>query len=268
MPGVGHVIALTFMSAIDDPERFRRSMDVGPWMGLTPGRDQSGGQDIVGGITRAGDAGLRSALYQAATVMLNRTGPNWLKAWAQRLTKLRGKKRATVALARRIGVVLHRMWGAVPSSASRARRRWRFGRHRRGCIPPAISSERRIEPRRKVAIHRCPLAGTLFPMMHVSRLVCRIALWRSSTSNRWALGNRFGPGMKLAAAALTTDGSESLAMDTDAVSALETRSEMRTNKQYRHPLRLRPGAGLHLPKAFFIRDRETGSRPSPVKKST
>ncbi len=51
------------------------------------------------------------ALYQAATVMLNRcAGPNWLKAWTQRLTKLRGKKRATVALARRIGVVLHRMW--------------------------------------------------------------------------------------------------------------------------------------------------------------
>ncbi len=111
MPGVGHVIALTFMSAIDDPGRFRRSKDVGPWVGLTPGRAQSGERDIVGAITKCGDAGLRSALYQAATVMLNRTtGPNWLKAWAQRLTKLRGKKRATVALARRIGVVLHRMW--------------------------------------------------------------------------------------------------------------------------------------------------------------
>ena len=110
MPGVGHVIALTFMSAIDDPERFRRSKDVCPWVGLTPGRDQSGERDIVGGITKAGDASLRAALYQAATVMLNHGGPNWLKAWAQRLTKLRGKKRATVALARRIGVVLHRMW--------------------------------------------------------------------------------------------------------------------------------------------------------------
>ena len=110
MPGVGHVIALTFTSAIDDPKRFRRSKDVGPRVGLTPGRDQSGERDIVGRITKAGDAGLRAALYRAATVMLNHTGPNWLKAWAQRLTKLRGKKRATVALARRIGVVLHRMW--------------------------------------------------------------------------------------------------------------------------------------------------------------
>jgi transposase len=110
MPGVGPVVALTFKSAIDDPERFRRSKDVGPWVGLTPGRNQSGERDIVGRITKAGDSGLRTALYQAATVMLNHTGPNWLKAWAQRLTKLRGKKRATVALARRIGVVLHRMW--------------------------------------------------------------------------------------------------------------------------------------------------------------
>ena len=110
MPGVGAVIALTFTSAIDDPERFRRSKDVGPWVGLTPGRDQSGERDIVGAITKAGDAGLRTALYQAATVMLNRAGPNWLKAWALRLAKLRGKKRATIALARRIGVVLHRMW--------------------------------------------------------------------------------------------------------------------------------------------------------------
>lgn len=110
MPGVGPVVALTFKSAIDDPERFRRSKEVGPWAGLTPGRDQSGERDIVGRITKAGDAGLRAALYQVATVMLSRGGPNWLKAWALRLAVLRGKKRATVALARRIGVVLHRMW--------------------------------------------------------------------------------------------------------------------------------------------------------------
>ena len=91
-------MALTFASAIDDPGRFRRSKDVGPWVGLTPGRNQSG------------DAGLRTALYQAATVMLHLGAPNWLKAWALRLAVLRGRKRATVALARRIGVVLHRMW--------------------------------------------------------------------------------------------------------------------------------------------------------------
>ena len=59
MPGVGQVIALTYTSAIDDPERFHRSKDVGPWVGLTPGRDQSGERDIVGRITKAGDAGFR-----------------------------------------------------------------------------------------------------------------------------------------------------------------------------------------------------------------
>ena len=110
MPGVGPVVALTFRSAVDDPERFRRSKDVGPWVGLTPGRNQSGERDIVGAITKAGDAGLRTALYQAATAMLYHGAPNWLKAWALRLAVLRGRKRATIALARRIGVVLHRMW--------------------------------------------------------------------------------------------------------------------------------------------------------------
>ena len=110
MPGIGPVVALTFKSAIDDPGRFRRSKDVGPWVGLTPGRNQSGERDIVGAITKAGDASLRTTLYQAATVMLHRGASNWLKAWALRLAVLRGRKRATVALARRIGVVLHRMW--------------------------------------------------------------------------------------------------------------------------------------------------------------
>lgn len=110
MPGVGAIVALTAKSAIDDPERFRSSKDIGPWVGLTPRREQSGERDIIGQITRAGDAGLRTALHQAATVMLNHGRPNWLTAWALRVAGRRGKKRATVALARRIGVVLHRMW--------------------------------------------------------------------------------------------------------------------------------------------------------------
>lgn len=110
MPGVGAIVALTAKSAIDDPERFRSSKGVGAWVGLTPRREQSGERDIIGQITRAGDAGLRTALHQAAMVMLNHRQPNWLTAWALRVAKRRGKKRATVALARRIGVVLHRMW--------------------------------------------------------------------------------------------------------------------------------------------------------------
>lgn len=110
MPGVGFRVALTVKAAIDDPERFRSSRDVGPWAGLTPRREQSGERDIIGEISRAGDAGLRTALYQAATVMLHSGRPNWLSAWAWNVAKRRGKKRATVALARRIGVVVHRMW--------------------------------------------------------------------------------------------------------------------------------------------------------------
>jgi len=110
MPGVGAVVGLTVRSAIDDPARFRSSKSVGPWAGLTPSRSQSGERDIVGQITKAGDKGLRTALYQAATVLLNRGRQNWLTSWALRVAQRRGKKRATVALARRIGVVLHRMW--------------------------------------------------------------------------------------------------------------------------------------------------------------
>ena len=111
MPGVGPVTALTFVTAVDDPARFRRARDVGAWAGLTPKRSQSGERDVSGEITRAGDAALRTALFQAATSMLNATTKmNWLKAWALRLAAQRGKKRATTALARRMGVVLLRMW--------------------------------------------------------------------------------------------------------------------------------------------------------------
>ena len=110
MPGVGALVALTYKAAIDDPDRFSTSRDVGHWVGLTPRREQSGERDIIGEISRAGDASLRTALYQAATVMLNRGRPNWMSAWAWNVAKRRGKKRATVALARRIGVVLQRMW--------------------------------------------------------------------------------------------------------------------------------------------------------------
>ncbi|MAB06451.1 MAG: IS110 family transposase [Rhodobacteraceae bacterium] len=110
MPGVGAVVALTVRSAIDDPARFRSSRDVGPWVGLTPRREQSGERDVTGRITKAGDAALRTALFNAATVMMHNARPCWLKAWGMQVARRRGSKRATVAVARRIGVVLHRMW--------------------------------------------------------------------------------------------------------------------------------------------------------------
>ena len=110
MPGIGAVVGLTFRSAVDDPTRFSSSKKVGPWVGLTPSRNQSGERDVSGGITRAGDANLRRALCQAATVMMNRGRSSWLRSWAAHVAKRRGTKRAMVALARRIGSILHRMW--------------------------------------------------------------------------------------------------------------------------------------------------------------
>jgi transposase len=110
MPGIGAVVALTFRSAVDDPARFSSSKKVGPWAGLTPSRNQSGERDVSGRITKAGDAGLRRALCQAATVMMNRGPSTWLRTWATQVARRRGRKCAMVALARRIAVVLHRMW--------------------------------------------------------------------------------------------------------------------------------------------------------------
>ena len=110
MPGVGAVVALSFRSAVDDPARFTSSRKVGPWVGLTPARNRSGERDVSGGITRAGDANLRRALCQAASVMMNRGRSTWLRTWAARVARRRGIKRAMVALARRIGTILHRMW--------------------------------------------------------------------------------------------------------------------------------------------------------------
>jgi transposase len=110
MPGVGAVVALTYRSGIDDPGRFTSSKKVGPWVGLTPSRNQSGERDVSGGITKAGDVNLRRALCQAATVMMHRGRSTWLRTWAAQVARRRGAKRAMVALARRIGVILHRMW--------------------------------------------------------------------------------------------------------------------------------------------------------------
>ena len=111
VPGVGAVVALTFVAAVDDPARFRRSRDVGAHFGLTPRRYQSGETDVVGGITRVGDASVRVALYEAANVMLTRTTRfSALKRWAMEVAKRRGARRAKVALARKLGTVLHRLW--------------------------------------------------------------------------------------------------------------------------------------------------------------
>lgn len=110
-PGVGPIVALTYRAAVDQPERFVSSKSVGASFGLTPRRYQSGETDRVGAISRAGDASVRVALFEAAHVMLTRSA-KWsrLKAWAFKLAQRRGLKRAKVALARKLAVILHRMW--------------------------------------------------------------------------------------------------------------------------------------------------------------
>ena len=111
VPGVGPVTALTFRATVDVPARFARSRAVEAHFGLTPRKWQSGEIDRMGRISRCGDEMMRTALYEAASALLTRTRRwSWLKAWAMQVLKRRGKKRAKVALARRLGVVLHGMW--------------------------------------------------------------------------------------------------------------------------------------------------------------
>lgn len=111
VPGVGALVAITFKSGVDDPTRFRRSRDIGPHFGLTPRKYQSGELDVTGSITKVGDRMVRTALYEAASVMLTRTvRMSPLKSWAMGVAKRRGTKKARVALARKLGVILHRMW--------------------------------------------------------------------------------------------------------------------------------------------------------------
>jgi transposase len=111
VPGVGAIVAITFKSGVDDPARFRRSRDVGPHFGLTPKKYQSGELDVTGSITKVGDRMVRTALCEAASVILTRTVHfSTLKAWAMAVARRRGTKKARVALARKLGVILHRMW--------------------------------------------------------------------------------------------------------------------------------------------------------------
>ena len=110
-PGVGAIVALTYVSAIDDPARFKSSKAVGAHFGLTPKKHQSGETDVTGRISKIGDASVRTALYEAAHVMLVRAiKGSGLKSWAMKLARRAGMKKAKVALARKLAVILHRMW--------------------------------------------------------------------------------------------------------------------------------------------------------------
>lgn len=111
IPGVGPVVALAYTATIDIPQRFRNSKAVGSILGLTPKLHESGESKRVGCISLCGDGTMRTLLYEAAQLLLTRVRNwSWLKAWAMKIAKRRGMAKAKVALARRLAVVMHRMW--------------------------------------------------------------------------------------------------------------------------------------------------------------
>jgi transposase len=108
---VGAIVSLTYAAAIDDPARFTSSKKVGAHFGLTPKKYQSGEIDHTGRISKIGDGGVRTVLYEAAHIILTRpiTGASSLKSWAMRIAKRAGMSKAKVALARKLAVIMHRM---------------------------------------------------------------------------------------------------------------------------------------------------------------
>ena len=126
IPGVGQLTALAFVAAIDDPSRIRRSRDVGAYLGLVPRRYQSGEVDHVGSISKCGDRRVRTLLYEAANVMLTRyKGQLKLKDWAFAIAKRSTMRKARVALARRLAIIMHAMLrdgtdiGLAPAQSTR-----------------------------------------------------------------------------------------------------------------------------------------------------
>ena len=111
VPGVGKLTATAFVTAVDDPAKFRKSKAVGAYFGLTPRRYQSGEMDINGRISKCGDSLTRGYLFEAAGILLTRI-QKWsaLKAWGLRIAKRGGMKRAKVAVARKLAVIMHQMW--------------------------------------------------------------------------------------------------------------------------------------------------------------
>ena len=103
-------MALTYVSAIDDPGRFRSSKQAGAHFGLTPRKYQSGETDVTGRISKIGDGAVRTALYEAANIILTRpVKGSALKRWAMAVARRAGPRKAKVALARKLACVLHRM---------------------------------------------------------------------------------------------------------------------------------------------------------------
>ena len=111
IPGVGPVNALSFIALIDDPDRFSRTSDVGAFLGLTPKRHQSGEMDWSGRISKCGDSAMRGLLFEAASSVIHQVKRfSKLKSWAVRLAGRRGFRKAAVATARKIAVLMLTLW--------------------------------------------------------------------------------------------------------------------------------------------------------------
>jgi transposase len=110
-PGVGAVIGVAYLATIDDAGRFAKSRNVAAHLGLSPRRFQSGEVDRQGSISKSGDSLMRHYLYEAATVLMSRTRRySALQAWGSKLSQRIGPKKAKVAVARKLAVILHQMW--------------------------------------------------------------------------------------------------------------------------------------------------------------
>jgi transposase len=110
VPGVGPLVALSYVLCVEDPGRFASSRDIPSFLGLRPRMRESGERSHFGSITRQGDAEMRRLLVQAAHGCLRSRQDSELKRWAEQLAGRIGKKKAIVALARKLAVVLHHMW--------------------------------------------------------------------------------------------------------------------------------------------------------------
>jgi len=110
-PGVGTIVAMGYITGIETPARFSYSSAVGAYFGMTPKRYQSGEVDKAGRVSKCGDGMVRGLLFEAAKVLLSRSAkPSDLQAWGRALAKRIGSKKATMAVARKLAVILHRMW--------------------------------------------------------------------------------------------------------------------------------------------------------------
>jgi len=144
-PGVGPIVGLTYVAAIDDPARFSSSKTVGAHFGMTPRKYQSGETDITGRISKTGDKGVRAALYEAAHIILTMPVKGGSpKSWAAKLAKRAGMQKAKVALARKHAVILHRMLADGTSfDAAKAARHERPSLFNDGSVLAAVNTASR-----------------------------------------------------------------------------------------------------------------------------